>query len=295
MTTKLLRLVPLLALLALAVPATAPAQATRTWVSGINGSDANPCTRTAPCTTWAGAMSRTAEGGVINALDPGGFGALHITKSLTIDGHGTHASILACGNPHGVLVNTNDATDKVTLRDLRIIGCSNGTQTPGVNGIRHLRAGMLRIEDSRIYGFGTAGIHLEPDHAKSRVIVEDTRVYDNNVYGILARARAGGNLRASLSNVRVDENGNGVVASAINAPTRLRMWDSTATDNGQSGSTGYGVWAGLNSFVRVGDSRITGNVEGLRVSSPASLISYGGNIVDDNATDGAFESTIPRK
>src|SRR5260370_11999621 len=70
------------------------AQATRTWVSGV-GDDANPCSRTAPCKTFAGAISKTAEGGKIDALDPGGFGPLVISKSITIDGPGALATILA--------------------------------------------------------------------------------------------------------------------------------------------------------------------------------------------------------
>src|SRR5882724_11080869 len=63
--------------------APANAQATRTWVSGV-GDDANPCSRTAPCKTFAGAISKTAGGGEINVLDPGGFGGVTITKSITI-------------------------------------------------------------------------------------------------------------------------------------------------------------------------------------------------------------------
>src|SRR6478609_6317986 len=74
------------------VAAPAQAQATRTWVSGV-GDDANPCSRTAPCKTFAGAISKTAAGGVISVLDPGGFGAVTITKSITIDGTGGYASI----------------------------------------------------------------------------------------------------------------------------------------------------------------------------------------------------------
>src|SRR2546421_10988885 len=75
---------PALALIALAIPASASAQATRTWVSGV-GDDANPCSRTAPCKTFAGAISKTAAGGEINCLDPGGYGSVTITKSMTID------------------------------------------------------------------------------------------------------------------------------------------------------------------------------------------------------------------
>src|SRR6201991_3337060 len=83
----------------------AHAQATRTWVSGV-GDDANPCSRTAPCKTFAGAISKTAAGGEINCLDPGGFGTVTITKSMTIDCSATLGSILASGT-NGV--NINDA------------------------------------------------------------------------------------------------------------------------------------------------------------------------------------------
>src|ERR687890_270858 len=90
----------------LAVATLTQAQATRTWVSGV-GDDINPCSRTAPCKTWAGAISKTASGGEIDALDPGGYGTLTITKSLTVDG-GTGqgwASTLFSGSPSGMTVN----------------------------------------------------------------------------------------------------------------------------------------------------------------------------------------------
>src|SRR5258705_3485893 len=83
--------------------APANAQATRTWVSGV-GDDANPCSRTAPCKTFAGAISKTADQGEIDCIDPGGFGAVTITKSITIDGAGTMGSILAAGT-NGIIVN----------------------------------------------------------------------------------------------------------------------------------------------------------------------------------------------
>src|ERR1700693_38941 len=106
-------------LLFLALVPMASAQATRTWVSGV-GDDANPCSRTAPCKTFAGAISKTAAGGEIDALDPGGFGALTITKSITLDGGGQVASILVAGT-NGINVSAG-ATDVVILRNLRIQG-----------------------------------------------------------------------------------------------------------------------------------------------------------------------------
>src|SRR6516165_8974652 len=78
-------------------------QATRTWVSGV-GDDANPCSRTAPCKTWAGAISKTAPGGEIDALDPGGFGALTITKSLTLDGGGGQVASTLVAGTNGIVV-----------------------------------------------------------------------------------------------------------------------------------------------------------------------------------------------
>src|SRR5215831_20080272 len=101
------------------------AQASRTWVSGV-GDDANPCSRTAPCKTWAGAISKTAPGGEIDALDPGGFGALTITKALTIDGGGGQvASTLVTGGVNGFVVVAG-ASDAVILRNIRITGVNGG-------------------------------------------------------------------------------------------------------------------------------------------------------------------------
>jgi len=126
----------LAALLFLGFVAVAQAQATRTWVSGI-GDDANPCSRTAPCKTFAGAISKTAVGGEINAIDPGGYGAVTITKSITIDGGGTFASILAAGTT-GIIVNAAPS-DIVTIRNVSIDGANTGT-----NGIRFMAGGALR-------------------------------------------------------------------------------------------------------------------------------------------------------
>src|SRR5438445_4339112 len=96
-------------------PTLLSAQATRTWVSGV-GDDANPCSRTAPCKTFAGAISKTAAGGEIDALDPGGFGAVTITKAITIDGGGSLASVLVSGT-NGIVVSAG-ASDVVTIRNI---------------------------------------------------------------------------------------------------------------------------------------------------------------------------------
>src|SRR5256884_6185041 len=106
--------------LTLACASAAHAQATRTWVSGV-GDDANPCSRTAPCKTFAGAISKTASGGEINVLDPGGFGAVTITKPITISSECFEAGVLVSGT-NGIIVNVPNATDFVVLRGLDIEG-----------------------------------------------------------------------------------------------------------------------------------------------------------------------------
>src|SRR5207237_10509615 len=115
------------------------AQAFRTWISGV-GDDANPCSRTAPCKTWAGAISKTAAGGEIDALDPGGFGALTITKSITLDGGGTLASVLVAGT-NGINISAGP-TDIVVLRNLTINSVGSG-----INGINYVTGKSMVVDN----------------------------------------------------------------------------------------------------------------------------------------------------
>jgi len=157
----------------------AHAQATRTWVSGV-GDDVNPCSRTAPCKTFAGAISKTAVGGEIDALDPGGFGTVTITKSITIDGGATFASILASGT-QGVIVNVTAADSfnrSVTLRRLSING--SGT-TKGTNGINYLSGKNLYVENCYIQIFSQAGILAHLAEAGTYLSVKNTNIQNCNV------------------------------------------------------------------------------------------------------------------
>ena len=163
---------PILVVAVIAAAAPAYAQATRTWVSGV-GDDANPCSRTAPCKTFAGAISKTASGGEIDVLDPGGYGAVTITKSITIVGKTQGAAILASGTT-GVIIN--GAGIEVTLRNLSINGA--GT-TPGIIGVRILAASKVFIEQSVIFGFkmGTGrGVSDERTAAGGTLFMIDTVV-----------------------------------------------------------------------------------------------------------------------
>src|SRR5512140_2511416 len=140
--------------LALACASFAGAQATRTWVSGV-GDDANPCSRTAPCKTFAGAISKTAAGGEIDALDPAGYGAVTITKAITIDGGGGQVASVLVSGTNGIVVQANASTDVVILRNLRI----NGIGT-GLNGVQFLSGKALGIENCAIFGFTQNGINI---------------------------------------------------------------------------------------------------------------------------------------
>jgi len=215
----------------------AHAQATRTWVSGV-GDDANPCSRTAPCKTFAGAISKTAANGEIDALDSGGFGQVSITKSITIDGHGTIASILASGN--GIVVNGADVI--VMLRNISLIAIPV-PPTPGVvwTGVLLNNGAAVILDHVTISGFDDAvatsltnptvgGGHVTvmnsalmknrgvAIHAQSGSITVENSSLTNN--GVAVQAEAGANVR--LTNNDVFNNltgfacGAGVVSSAAN-------------------------------------------------------------------------------
>src|SRR5579864_7316461 len=166
----------------------AGAQASRTWVSGT-GDDAQPCSRTAPCKTFAGAISKTAPGGEIDCLDPAGFGAVTITKSLTIDCSGTFGSILVSGTS-GVIVS--GAGIAVTLRGISFDG-SGGL---GISAIRVLSGSSLLIENVHVFGFGSgsaAAVDIEPNQAAHFALdIKDTTVSGNTGGAILIKPAGGG-------------------------------------------------------------------------------------------------------
>jgi hypothetical protein len=238
------------------------AQATRTWVSGV-GDDANPCSRTAPCKTFAGAISKTATNGEINVTDPGGFGAVSITKSITIDGYGPMASILAAGT-NGVIINTTDANATVTLRNLSINGA-----TSGLNGIRILNAKSVVVENLEVFGFrsGTArGISDERSAANSVLTVINSTFTDNFGAGIFVLGPSVG----VANNVRIDRNGLGLLLANGG---QLAMRDSAISNNTTAfaaGASGYGAFVGPNSRLDLESTLISGNSVGISAQQGGS-------------------------
>ena len=287
--------------LSLLAAGTARAQATRTWVSGV-GDDANPCSRTAPCKTFAGAISKTATNGEINVLDPGGFGAVTVTKSITIDGSG--GSIAGITAPSSTAITVNAPSSAiVSIRNLDIDGVASG-----VNGINFIAGGVLHVERCLIYGF-TNGIKIA-SNATVQVTVVDSIVRDNTQNGLLVQNTIGnafvlvsgshfnnntlnGILAADFSRVTVREseasaNANtGYLANAADGTATLNIINSTAANNLAAGIQAGGGAA--PSAVRITGVSIFGHTVGLSTLANGSITTFGNNY---NASVGTPNGSI---
>jgi hypothetical protein len=289
----------------------ASAQATRTWVSGV-GDDVNPCSRTAPCKTFAGAISKTAAGGEISVLDPGGFGAVTITKSIFINGMwGGEAGVLAGGN--GIVVNAGPS-DVVVLRGLTIFGVN-----PPSNGVRYLAGAAVHIRDCVIKNFNAAnsfGIVVAPTGGALELTVTDTMIENNGNAatggGISIAPTGAATVKATLTRTQVTnnflgvsldgDNGTGAIDMTVRASEmsnnttqgfvskspngtdaliRVGIADSTVASNG-----GIGVQSvGQRSTVRIGSSIVNANfAAGLQANNSGILQSYGDNYTDGNGS-----------
>jgi hypothetical protein len=275
------------------------AQATRTWVSGV-GDDANPCSRTAPCKTFAGAISKTATCGEISVLDPGGFGAVTITKAITINGTGTLAGILAALT-NGVIVNP-PAGDTVILRDISINGACNG-----FNGIRFIGGKTLMVDHCWIYGFAQNGIDVVKGTDASLKIIDS--VIENCTLDGITISTTAGQVRGTIDRTRIMNcaNGlhaknnsrvisrncvfshnttNGIFSDATAGFATIRAWESIISNNGgnvaRAGNAGGGV-SGMEIALNQIDHN-TGN--GALVGAGGVLETFGNNSIRGNGTDG---------
>jgi hypothetical protein len=298
-------LAPVAVLIGLAIPASAFGQATRTWVSGV-GDDANPCSRTAPCKTFAGAISKTANGGEINCIDPGGFGGVTITKSLTIKCQYTEGGVLVSGT-NAVVINAT-ATDKITLKGLDINGIGTGAPT-SLSGVKVLSAARVSLIDNEIYRF-KAGVVVAPTSATTRVVMKGNHIHNNDLGVVVAPGSNAATLTTvTMRDDQVEDNTCGTSAGAfgtnastptttdcgltssasgINQPVRLRVYESGINDNG------FGVFTrGTNAIADLAYSEVTGNSSfGLRHIETSTIqgTSPGTNVVVNAATD-AFNGT----
>ena len=290
---------------------TASAQS-RTWVSGV-GDDNNDCSRTTPCKTWAGALAKTAVGGEIDALDPGGFGSVTITSAITLDGGAGVASVLASGT-NGITISAG-ASDVVTLRNLSFNGVG-----AGLSGIRFQSGAALHVEHCVIMNFTQSGIDFAPSGA-SRLTAVDTIATNNAVNGIRVDPQSGGSAKVLLARVTLSNNGGGFRADstasgagAINATVTDSETSSNTNSgvNAVSGATGavvvilnqvasvnngsFGIQSnqtGASAGVFVGFSTITGNNIAGNPLGGGTIASYGNNEINGNTNNGTFSTIAP--
>jgi len=228
------------------------AQATRTWVSGV-GDDANPCSHTDPCKTFAGAISKTAPGGEIDALDPGGFGALTITKSITIDGGGGQvASVLVAGT-NGIVVAAGPS-DVVILRNLRFDGLlGSGNANAGLSGIRFISGSRLVVENVNIFGFLNTGIDIEVGASAS------VKIINTSIENIGSCAPAS----------CLTAQGDGIFASTTAGTLRVETDHTTVTMVSNNG-----IESGAGSVLGFHNGAITNGNNGAKTSGGVIVMSH---------------------
>ena len=281
-------------------------QATRTWVSGV-GDDANPCSRTAPCKTFAGAISKTSTGGEIDNLDTGGFGALTITKSITIDGGGGQVASILVSGTNGITIAAG-ATSVVTLRNISFQGIGSG-----LNGLELDSAQALHIERCEIANFTGNGIQISPNTNSStntQVFIENSVSQDNTGYGLYVIGNSSGNVHVAVSRSRFTGNGlagvdsadysrttlneseasgnanQGFLALANNGSATLNLANSVSTNNVTGVQAGGGTAA---STIRMNGDSAFNNTVGLSIASNGTIDSFGNNY---NAGGGAPNGSI---
>jgi hypothetical protein len=249
----------------------AQAQATRTWVSGV-GDDANPCSRTAPCKTFAGAISKTAAGGEINCLDPAGYGAVTITKALTIDCHYTEGGILNA-SVNGVIINAG-ANDKIVLRGLDIVGTGSG-----IDAIRFSAGSSLNVEDSTISG-SQNGINVGLNSAATpELYIKNTYIRNNSNVGVFL-SNAGGNVNVVIDNSFITNNTFGLLArNGARVTTRSTVYSGNST-------------TGILAEVQGGAQTAEVNVDACIVSGNGTGLSSGNNAVANQGVLRVTNTTI---
>src|SRR5262249_37987499 len=282
--THVIRIVGIFTIIAAAVillSAPAHAQAARPVVSGV-GDDANPCSRTAPCKTFAGAISKTIAGGEITVLDVGGFGAVTITKSISITNDGVgEAGVLVAGT-NAIIINAG-ANDVINLRGLVIDGSVPAFGSLG--GIRILGAKAVHVQNCVIKNFSAGfGISVANSSGTTQVFVNDTVISNNGSGGrgggILVRPTGTGSTRVVLQRVAVEGNAFGVrvdgSGGAGSAGNGVLLRESVVSGNSQSG---------VSVVVPAG-----GQGGNIFVESTAVIANGGSRVFADGAAPAAFGS-----
>jgi len=258
---------PLCAVLAIAVCTVAPANAqqARTFVSAV-GDDLASCSRSTPCRTFAGALPKTGLGGEINCLDPGGYGAVTITKSITLSCEGAAGSILASSGITAVTINAS-ASD-VTLRNINLLG--NGSST----AIRVMTAATVTLQNVRINDFLGEGIHVTPGTSNTSLYVRDGAITD--VSSAIVLTSTGGSIKAQIDGIRIDGNSTGVMIGSSNV--------TASVSNSVIANSGTALFANGAGTINATRNILAKNTTGARVGVSGGAINLSQNAFDDNTT-----------
>jgi hypothetical protein len=286
------------ALLITACTVIASAQASRTWVSGV-GDDANPCSRTAPCKTFAGAISKTAVTGEINCLDPGGFGAVTITKAITIDCTDIFGSVLVSGT-NGIVVAAPN-TDTVTLRNIEV----NGIGT-GLTGILFTSGAALHLEHVRVYNFTTACISAATS-TSAVMTVHDSLATSCGSSGGISLTSSSGNVQAEIEKVQVSGSPLGVngktgsyayIRNCNFSLDSVGVGQSTAgstmmVSGSQFGGDAVGVQSNTGSSMALYGNQFAGNGTAINLAG-GTILSDGQSAVFANSANGTVSGVSPK-
>jgi hypothetical protein len=299
----------LLACIALS-PALAYAQAARVFVAA-QGSDGNPCTFAAPCRTFQHAHDTVAAGGEIDVLDPAGYGAVTITKALSIQGHGFSGISVASGGT-GITISAG-ANDTVSLNGLAIDGgkasftdgilfglgrslVMKNCVVRGMSGVGLIFAAngnhpaTLSISDSLFSQNGSSNLLVNaprgPDPANPAgpvTISIDRSLFVSGLVGIAVTNLTNLPFHMSVTDSVLANNDDGIELSTSNATTDVALARVLVSGN----QTGIFV-NDSHSTLRMGESTVTGNTTGYQQIT-GTILSYGDNYIDGNgANSGAL-------
>ena len=304
------------------------AQATRTWISGV-GDDVNPCSRTAPCKTFPGAIAKTAAGGEIDTLDPGGFGGVTVTKAITLADEGVGEGGILVAGTNGITINcSTDPNCVVIVRGLVLDGGPVGSNS--LSGIHFISGKTLIVQNTTFRNFTGGspngyGVYFSPSASQSEnLVIENSSFATNGVFGSSGAgvfiaptgaavvnavidhvqingnnaglridttgSTAGGSVNASLSNSVVSSNsGAGVGLTAGTGIPTVLTIDHSTISQNNVGLNANGASA----ILRIGSSTVTGNAIGVKNQNSATMSTFGNNQIADNPTPGPALSTTP--
>ncbi len=313
----------------MAAPGAANAQATRTWISGV-GDDVNPCSRTAPCKTFPGAISKTAAGGEIDTLDPGGFGAVTVVKAITLADEGIGEGGILVAGTNGITVNcTTDPNCVVVVRGLQIDGGPVGSNS--LAGIKFMAGKALFVYNTTIRNFTGGspngyGINFAPSTGTSQLFVSNSQIttngpvgsgtgggifidptgagtivnatitnsqVSNNTAGIrldMSGASAGAVGTVQVESTEVSGNANGGVAAILGGGGATGAIVLVDRSNVSNNAIGFTGNGGAGATVRVGNSVVSNNGMAFKQVGAATLTTYGNNAISNN-TPGGYTPT----